>query len=106
MSGLTIVFAENLDTIARDLRTTSPTLMTVVPRVCEKLQARVLASVAEASAPQQWLFTTALARALARVRERQRRPRRPGLRAGATGSATGWCSARCGPASADGCASS
>jgi long-chain acyl-CoA synthetase len=68
MSGLTIVFAENLDTIARDLRTTSPTLMTVVPRVCEKLQARVLASVAEASAPQQWLFKTALARALARVR--------------------------------------
>ena len=43
MSGVTIVFAENLDTIARDLRATSPTLMTVVPRVCEKLQARVLA---------------------------------------------------------------
>jgi long-chain acyl-CoA synthetase len=68
MSGLTIVFAENLDTIARDLRTTSPTLMTVVPRVCEKLQARVLASVAEASAPQRWLFRTALARAVDRVR--------------------------------------
>jgi len=68
MSGLTIVFAENLDTIARDLRTTSPTLMTVVPRVCEKLQARVLASVEAASAPQRWLFRTALARAVDRVR--------------------------------------
>ena len=68
LSGLTIVFAENLDTIARDLRTTSPTLMTVVPRVCEKLQARVLASVEAASAPQRWLFRTALARAVDRVR--------------------------------------
>jgi long-chain acyl-CoA synthetase len=68
MSGLTIVFAENIDTIARDLRSTSPTLMTVVPRVCEKLQARVLASVAEASAPRRWLFRSALARAVARVR--------------------------------------
>ena len=68
LSGLTIVFAENLDTIARDLRATAPTLMTVVPRVCEKLQARVLATVAEASAPRQWLFHSALAWALARVR--------------------------------------
>jgi long-chain acyl-CoA synthetase len=67
-SGLTIVFAENLDTIARDLRATAPTLMTVVPRVCEKLQARVLASVAEAPAPRRWLFHNALARGLARVR--------------------------------------
>jgi long-chain acyl-CoA synthetase len=68
MSGMTIVFAENLDTIARDLRATSPTLMTVVPRVCEKLQARVLAAVEEASAPRRWLFRSALARAVARVR--------------------------------------
>jgi long-chain acyl-CoA synthetase len=68
MSGLTIVFAESLDTIARDLRATSPTLMTVVPRVCEKLQSRVLATIDEASAPRRWLFRTALARAVERVR--------------------------------------
>jgi long-chain acyl-CoA synthetase len=67
-SGLTIVFAENLDTVARDLKATAPTLMTVVPRVCEKLQARVLAAVAEAPAPRRWLFQRALERALARVR--------------------------------------
>ena len=67
-SGLTIVFAENLETIARDLRATAPTLMTVVPRVCEKLHARVLASVAEAAPARQWLFRQALAGALARVR--------------------------------------
>jgi long-chain acyl-CoA synthetase len=68
-SGLTIVFAENLDTIARDLRATAPTLMTVVPRVCEKLHARVLASVAESAPARQWLFRQALAGAIARVRE-------------------------------------
>jgi long-chain acyl-CoA synthetase len=67
-SGLTIVFAESLDTIARDLKATAPTLMTVVPRVCEKLQARVLAAVAETPAPRRWLFQRALDRALARVR--------------------------------------
>jgi long-chain acyl-CoA synthetase len=67
-SGLTIVFAETLDTIARDLRATAPTLMTVVPRVCEKLQARVLAAVAEAAPARQWLFRQALATGLARVR--------------------------------------
>jgi long-chain acyl-CoA synthetase len=55
MAGLTIVFAENLDTIMRDLRTTSPTLMTVVPRVCEKLQARADLGRG-ASAPRRWLF--------------------------------------------------
>jgi long-chain acyl-CoA synthetase len=67
-SGLTIVFAESLDTIARDLRMSAPTLMTVVPRVCEKLQARVLAGVAEASPARRWLFHRALAWAHDRVR--------------------------------------
>jgi long-chain acyl-CoA synthetase len=68
MAGLTIVFAENLDTVARDLRATAPTLMTVVPRVCEKLQARVLATVAEGPAARRWLFQTALGLGLGRVR--------------------------------------
>ena len=67
-SGLTIVFAESLETVARDLRATRPTLMTVVPRVCEKLQARVLATVAEASGLRRWLFHDALARGVERVR--------------------------------------
>jgi long-chain acyl-CoA synthetase len=67
-SGVTVVFAENLDTIARDLRATAPTMMTVVPRVCEKLQARVLAGVAEASPARRWLFHRALVWARDRVR--------------------------------------
>jgi long-chain acyl-CoA synthetase len=67
-SGVIVVFAENLETIARDLRAASPTMMTVVPRVCEKLQARVLAGVAEASAARRWLFHRALVWARDRVR--------------------------------------
>ena len=35
--GVTVVFAESIDTLARDLPATAPTLMTAVPRVFEKL---------------------------------------------------------------------
>src|SRR5262245_12262739 len=39
-SGVSIVFAESIDTIARDLLTVRPTVMSGVPRVFEKLYAR------------------------------------------------------------------
>jgi long-chain acyl-CoA synthetase len=41
-SGVTLAFAESLDTIARDIRTVRPTLMTGVPRVFEKLHNRIM----------------------------------------------------------------
>jgi len=41
-SGVTIVFAESFDTIARDLARVRPTVLTGVPRVYEKLHARIL----------------------------------------------------------------
>jgi long-chain acyl-CoA synthetase len=40
--GVTVVFAESLDTIARDIAHVKPTLMTGVPRVFEKLHARIM----------------------------------------------------------------
>jgi long-chain acyl-CoA synthetase len=40
--GVSMIFAESTDTIARDLRAVRPTVMTGVPRVFEKLHARVL----------------------------------------------------------------
>jgi long-chain acyl-CoA synthetase len=51
-SGLTIVFAESLDTVSRDLARVRPTVLTGVPRVFEKLQARVLESGQQGSPAQ------------------------------------------------------
>jgi long-chain acyl-CoA synthetase len=58
--GVTIMFAESMDTLARDLKRTRPTVMTGVPRVFEKLHARVMETVATASAPRRKLFDWAL----------------------------------------------
>jgi long-chain acyl-CoA synthetase len=41
-SGVTIVFAESFETIARDLARVRPTVLTGVPRVYEKLHARIV----------------------------------------------------------------
>lgn len=54
--GVTVVFAESSETLARDLRTAKPTLMTGVPRVFEKIHARVLDNVKATSAFRQRLF--------------------------------------------------
>ena len=54
--GLTVTFAESLETIARDLQRVKPTVMTGVPRVFEKLHAKIYATVAEAPPLRQKLF--------------------------------------------------
>jgi len=41
-AGVSIAFAESLDTVSRDLLTVRPTLMTGAPRVFEKIYARVV----------------------------------------------------------------
>jgi long-chain acyl-CoA synthetase len=42
-AGSTTVFAQSIDTVASDLRETRPTVMAAVPRIFEKLYARVMA---------------------------------------------------------------
>jgi long-chain acyl-CoA synthetase len=42
VSGVSIVFAESIDTVARDMLQARPTIMTGVPRVFEKLRDRIL----------------------------------------------------------------
>ena len=54
--GVTVTFAESLDTVARDLGTVKPTVMTGVPRVYEKFHARVHEAVAGAPAVRRRLF--------------------------------------------------
>lgn len=58
--GVTISFAESLDTIARDLQGVRPTTLTGVPRVYEKLHARIHDAVAQAPAVRRTLFHWAL----------------------------------------------
>jgi long-chain acyl-CoA synthetase len=43
-SGMSVVFAEMLETVARDLKAVRPTIMTAVPRVFEKLHLRIVTS--------------------------------------------------------------
>jgi long-chain acyl-CoA synthetase len=59
--GATVVFAEGLDTVGRDLQRVRPTVMTGVPRVYEKLRAGIVAAVAAAPRYRQALFAWALA---------------------------------------------
>ena len=60
-AGATVVCAESPATLARDLVTVRPTLMTAVPRVFEKLYERVHEKVAQASRGRQVLFRWAVA---------------------------------------------
>jgi long-chain acyl-CoA synthetase len=59
-AGATVVFAESPATLARDMVTVRPTLMTAVPRVFEKLYARIHETVAHASRPRQAIFRWAV----------------------------------------------
>jgi long-chain acyl-CoA synthetase len=54
--GATIAFAEAIDTLGRDMQRVRPTVMTGVPRVYEKLRARIVEAVAVAPRVRQGLF--------------------------------------------------
>jgi long-chain acyl-CoA synthetase len=65
---LTVVFAESFDTLSRDLARVRPTVLTGVPRVFEKLQARILDAGQKEPALQAALFRWAVNAGLARAR--------------------------------------
>ncbi|MPY86434.1 MAG: AMP-binding protein [Luteitalea sp.] len=80
--GVTVMFAESIDTLARDLTRTRPTVMTGVPRVFEKLRARVMETVSSAVGPRRRLLDWALTVGHAHARTRLEGTRAPfGLRA-------------------------
>jgi len=73
--GVTIVFAESMDTIARDMGVVKPTVMTGVPRVYEKFQARILERGSGLPQPRRTLFHWGVKVATARGRaQSQGRP--------------------------------
>ncbi len=58
--GATIAFGESFATLGRDMQQVRPTVMTGVPRVYEKLRARIVDAVAAAPRARQGLFAWAV----------------------------------------------
>ena len=77
--GVTIVFAESMDTIARDMGVVKPTVMTGVPRVYEKFQARILERGSALPQPRRTLFHWGVKVATARGRAESQGRRVGGL---------------------------
>ncbi len=65
-NGVSVIFAESIDTVARDIKLVRPTIMTGVPRVFEKLHARILATGREAKGLKRAIFNWAVSVATAR----------------------------------------
>jgi long-chain acyl-CoA synthetase len=78
--GATIAYAENVDTVAANLGEVHPTILISVPRLYEKMNARILAAIATAPPLRQRLFGWAQAQGRERVRlEQEGRPIPSGL---------------------------
>jgi long-chain acyl-CoA synthetase len=77
-SGVTIGFAESLDTIARDIVTVRPTLLTGVPRMFEKLHSRIMEKGLSEPGLKSTIFRWAIAAGAARG-QAELRGREPGL---------------------------
>ena len=59
--GVSMIFAESIETIARDLKAVRPTVITGVPRVFEKLHARIVATGQGQKGLKRLIFDRALA---------------------------------------------
>jgi len=77
--GVTIVFAESMDTVGRDMVVVKPTVMTGVPRVYEKFQARILERGSALPQPRRTLFHWGVKVAMARGRAEARGEKARGL---------------------------
>jgi long-chain acyl-CoA synthetase len=67
LKGVTMIFAESMDTIARDIGVVRPTMLTGVPRVYEKMQARIMEKGNAGSAVKAGLFRWAIGVGLSRA---------------------------------------
>lgn len=68
LNGVTVAFAEAIETLTRDVLAVRPTIMTGVPRVYEKIQSRVVDAAARGTWLQRRLFAWALGVGLRAVR--------------------------------------
>jgi long-chain acyl-CoA synthetase len=67
-TGVTMIFAESFDTIGRDISVVRPTVLTGVPRVYEKMQARILEKGSATPGLKGTLFKWAMKVGLTRAR--------------------------------------
>jgi long-chain acyl-CoA synthetase len=78
LRGVTVIFAESFDTIGRDVAAVRPTVLTGVPRVYEKMHARILekgqAGTSAKSALFRWAVGVGIARGRARLSSKQPSP--------------------------------
>jgi long-chain acyl-CoA synthetase len=77
--GVTIIYAESMDTVGRDLPIVRPTVMTGVPRVYEKFQARILEGGRSLPMPRRALFNWGVSVAMAKGRAEARGGRASGV---------------------------
>jgi long-chain acyl-CoA synthetase len=66
--GVTIVYAESMESVGRDIVTVRPTVLTGVPRVYEKFQARILEKGSGLAEPRRTLFHWGVKVAMAKGR--------------------------------------
>ncbi len=66
-AGAEVVYARGVETLAADMMTVRPTIMTMVPRVLEVIRGRILAQVAREPAWRRWLFGRAVALGIRRA---------------------------------------
>jgi long-chain acyl-CoA synthetase len=59
-AGVTISYAESIETVAANITEIRPTVLASVPRLLEKVQARVMDRVHASSAPRRWIFALGL----------------------------------------------
>ena len=78
LTGVQIIFAESVGSIARDIGTVRPTVMTGVPRVYEKLQTRISTTGEAAPGAKGAIFRWAVKAGMARARAHLA-GKRPGL---------------------------
>jgi long-chain acyl-CoA synthetase len=67
LDGLTVVFAETIDTLPRDMIATKPTVMTAVPRVFEKIHGRIMERVQNDPPLKRRIFNWAVEVGMARL---------------------------------------
>ena len=92
--GATVVFGEAIDTLGRDMQQVRPTIMTGVPRVYEKLRARIIDAVAAAPRVRQGLFAWAVSVGMTLRARVSRVASRGCWRACRKGWPTAWCCRR------------